>query len=198
MKITYNENPLHTTVELDDHEKEVFKLKLKLKEYEEILFDAHFHLQEDKQWFNLAGVRKTLNPDRWCTDDESPVDKRVNELFEHYIEELMSVHLGDCVCFAMSCSKCHAEQLLGIDTISGLGKYAANKIESMFRAGKNIHEAVDALDSYDPVYTGEGGWDKHGGKAAWDQHVPRWTTEAKHAAVWLRNYRDQHFPKEQA
>jgi hypothetical protein len=194
MKITYTENPLNTVVELDDHEKEVFKLKLKLKEYEEMLFDAHFHLQEDKQWFDIEKVRKALNPDHWCTDDESPVDKRVNEMFEHYLEELAGSHHGDCVCFAMTCSKCMAEDILGIWTIKGLGKHPAHKIDSLFRSGKNIHEAVDELEDYNPTYVPNEGWERAGGKTAWEQHLPRWQEEAKVAAIWLRNYRDEHFP----
>jgi hypothetical protein len=48
MKITYTPNPLRTIVELDDHEKEIFKLKLKIDELEENLGSASLSLDPKK------------------------------------------------------------------------------------------------------------------------------------------------------
>jgi len=192
MKITYTPNPLNTIVELDDHELEVFRLKLKLKEYEDLLFSAHFHLQEDESWFDINRARKELDPVYWCTDDKSKLEERVDELLEHYVEELAGSHIGDCTCFAASCSKCNAESILGIDTIKGLGKHPGHKIQSVFNykdgdiwKERTMDEALELLRVYDPKPTGPG-WEKVGG---YEQYVPRWTQEAKHAYEWLLDYK---------
>ena len=54
MKITYNKNPLFTTVELDENEKKELWYKIKIKEMEELLFSAHFYLEE--KYFDLRAV----------------------------------------------------------------------------------------------------------------------------------------------
>lgn len=208
MKITWNENPMATTIELDDKEKEIFKLKLKLEIYEDLMFSAHWNLTRDAEYLTslprpqtVGQAReeaiKQLNPDYWCTDDVSPADKRVNELFEYYIADLQGHHAGDCTCVPCSCTKCHAESLLGIDTIKGLSKYAGSKISLVFSQWNPETEkhdlppvvlevALEKLRTYEP----KANW------AGYEAYVPRWKAEAKAAYKWLLAYRDQHFPKE--
>jgi len=143
MKITYTPNPLATIVELDDHEKEVLRLKLKIEVYEDMIFSAHWNLTRTAEY--LAGLPRPstiekareeaieeLDPDYWCSDEGSKLDARVEELLSHYLEELKLEHVGDCTCFPMSCSKCHAESMIGVDTIKGLGKHAGYRIQSVF------------------------------------------------------------------
>jgi hypothetical protein len=201
LKITWNKNPLFTTIELDDHEKQIFWYKIKVKEMENYMFSAHFHLEEG-QYYDLSRARKSLDPEFFLsaeTDQEerSGLDKRVDELLEMYLNDFMGSHCGDCTCVPMSCTKCHGESILGIDTIKGISKHSLHKIEGAF--GKNnersINEAIAQLENYgekllegpskddDPV------WKKVGG---WSAHVPRWTAEAKHAQEWLVNYRAEH------
>ena len=55
MKITYNKNPLLTTVELDENEKKELWYKIKIKEMVEILFSAHFYLEE--KYYNLQKAK---------------------------------------------------------------------------------------------------------------------------------------------
>jgi len=214
MKITYNKNPLKTTVELDDHEKEVFRLKIKVKELEEDLSSASIYLDpKNASWVMnstprrpqghtletlIEEVRKDyLDMDYMFGEkgEEHSLDKRVDMLLEHYLEELMGWHVGDCTCVPCSCSKCHAESILGIDTIKGLGKHSAYKVDSAFGKDneKTIDEALESLRNYDPKPTGPG-WDKLGG---YEQYVPRWKAEAASAYEWLLNYRNTHF-KEQS
>jgi hypothetical protein len=145
----------------------------------------------------LEAARKSADPQYYCTDEKSDIDKRCDQLLEHYVTELQGHHVGDCTCVACSCSKCHAESLLGINTISGLGKHPANSINGAFGKDnqKSIDEAIDYLANYkiDPAnYTGEA-WKKLGG---YEQFVPRWLAETKHAHDWLVNYKNEHF-KEQ-
>lgn len=153
MKITYTPNPLRTIVELDEHEIEVLRLKLKLEQYEDMMFGAHWDLTRDEKY--LAGLPKpktveqsrqeaidALDPKHWCTDEPSKVDKRVEELLQHYLEELRGSHLGDCTAFPMSCSKCHAESVLGIDTLKPYpGKSVLYALES------NFWERLDEKDA---------------------------------------------------
>ncbi len=184
MKITYNKNPLYTTIELDEQEKKDFWNQIKIREMEDLLFDVHFHLEEG-EYFDIEKARKAVNPDYYLTDEKSPLEKRCDMLLETYLEELQSFHIGDCTCVAWSCMKCHAESILGIDTIKGLPKHSAYKINSAFgeKNSKTIEEAIEYLANYEPTATWEG----------WEQHVPRWKAEAKVAHDWLVNYKNEHF-----
>lgn len=207
MKITYTPNPLCTIVELNEHEIELLRLKIKLEQYEDMIFSAHFALTSRlKDMGSLKAITvekaieeatKELDPAYWC-EDENKLDRRVNELLEHFLEELKSSHAGDCTCFAMSCSKCHAESKLGIDTIKGLGKHPGHKIQSAFsyKEGdvwkeRTLDEALAILKDYDPKPQAGSGWDKVGG---FEAHIPRWKAEAKAAYEWLLAYRNEHFP----
>lgn len=212
MKITYAENPLLTTVELDDHEKQLFRYKLMVKELiDNHLFTAHFYLTQPDM-LDVERAKQAVDPDYYLGDEDgddtagSKLEKRVDSLLEHYLEELQSSHCGDCTCVAMSCSKCHAEGILGIDTLKPYpGKHQLHKIDGAFRykdgeewRNHSIEEAIAKLESYDPKLTDPDtspGWAKVGG---FEAHVPRWKAEAASALAWLKNYRDTHFPKEQA
>jgi hypothetical protein len=192
MKINYHKNPLYTTIDLDEHEKQMLWHKIKINEMEELLFTAHFNAEEGK-YFNLAEVRRVLNPEYYCNDEKSGLDKRVDMLFDYYLDDLQSSHAGDCTCVACSCSKCQVESLLGIDTIKGLGKHSAYKIDSAFGKNneKSLDEALETLANYNPV-KGEG-WERST-QEEFDKHIPRWKAEAKVAYEWLVNYKKEHFP----
>lgn len=223
MKITYTPNPLRTIIELDDHEKEVFKLKLKIEQLEEDIFAAAYELDpKNANWTMssshrhpngrtqeelIAGVLSDhLDTSYLYSEGEYKgrgLDARVDELFGYYVDDLRGSHAGDCTCVACSCTKCHAEGMLGIDTIKGLEKHAAHKIQAAFdyREGdewktRSLDEVLEILRTYEPGKPSpesEAAWAKAGG---WEQHVPRWTKEAKAAYEWLLNYRNEHFPKE--
>ena len=149
MKITYNKNPLLTTVELDENEKKELWYKIKIKEMEEILFSAHFYLEE--KYFDLERAKDDLDPDYYC-----------------------------------------------IDTIKGLGKHTAYKINAAFGTNneKSIDEAIEYLANYDPKPKDpeSDAWKKLGG---YEQYVPRWKEEAKMAHDWLVNYKINIFAKNQ-
>ncbi len=192
MKITYNKNPLYTTIELDEHEKKELWYKIKVEQLEELIFGAHFHLKEGK-YFDLEKARKEVDPEYYCTDEKSPLDKRCDELLAYYLDDLQSCHVGDCTCVPCSCSKCHAESLLGIDTIPGLGKHSAYKVDAAFGKDneRSIEEAIAYLANYEPAPPSDPKtWEKVGG---YEQHIPRWKAEAKVAHDWLVNYKNTHF-----
>jgi hypothetical protein len=142
VKITYAENPLDTKVELEPHEIELLRLKIKLEEYEDMIYGAYFDLTARLRDMGplkalsleqaVEEAKKVLDPDRWIEDD-SKLNKRVDGLLKHYLEELQGSHLGDCTAFPMTCSKCLAEGMLGINTFGTYpGKAVLHAIERAF------------------------------------------------------------------
>jgi hypothetical protein len=186
MKIIYNKNPLRTTVELDEIEKKEFWYKIKINEMTNLLYEAHFFLEE-----NLEKVKKAVDPEYYSSENNE-LDKRCDLLLEQYLNDLQDIHVGDCTCVAMSCSKCHAESILGIDTIPGLKKHSSYKIDGAF--GKNnektIEEAIESLKNYKVNIENPKEWDRLGG---YEQYIPRWMEEAKDAHDWLVDYKNRHF-----
>lgn len=200
MRIVWQPNPMRTRVELDEADKRVFRLSIKVEELEERLSSAHFDLDPAmREWAQKAlkrdesleaCVERARYHLRSATEEgEKALEERVDMLLSHFLEELAGEHDGDCTCVPCSCSKCHAESLLGIDTIEGLGKHPGSKISGMFRARPGepeptIDEVIEKLRNYAPVNTSSSWPDED-----FQKHVPRWIEEAKHAHAWLLNYK---------
>src|SRR6185369_3125953 len=85
-------------------------------------------LDEARRWLNLSYLLDDEPGTNGKTFSES-LDQHVSD----YVVELAGEHSGDCVCFPCSCVKCHAESLLGVDTIPGLGKHSAYKVGAAFK-----------------------------------------------------------------
>lgn len=186
MRIIWTPNPLFTRVELDEHDREKLKLRIEISELHDLLGEACFCLKDGDR-FDLERARRAVLYENW-TGKGNPTARRVDELFEHYVEELVGQHVGDCTCFPATCSKCLAEDMLGINTMKGLGKHSAIKINSAFggTADGDMDEAIRRLESYEPKADFDG----------WEAHAPRWRAEAKAALKWLKAYRDEHFATE--
>ena len=211
MKITYTPNPLDTTIELDELEIERFRLKIKIKELEDLMYGAYFELAyRSKDMGSLKALsqneiieaaKKSLDPDYWLEDEEgrtdhSKLDSRVDRLLKHYLEELSGSHVGDCTCVPMSCSKCHAESVLGVDTLAPFpGKHSMYYIASVFsrwnpetqehdRPEVSLDEAIEKLRTLKPTASWSG----------WEAHADRWAKEVKIAYEYLLQYRNKHFP----
>ena len=195
MKINYHKNPLYTTIDLEENEKKELWYKIKVAEIEELLSSAAFSLEEG-QYFDLERARKAVETEYYWPEDDgkSSLDKRCDKLLEHYLQELQSYHVGDCTCVACSCSKCHAESLLGINTMPGIGKHSAYKVSGAFGKDnhKTIDEAIESLSKFeiDPEKYNTESWKKLGG---YEQYVPRWKAEQEHAHAWLIQYKNEHF-----
>ena len=195
MRLIWNENPLNTVVELDEHDTEVLRLKITIDQMRWRLLGAHFHLLERR--LDLDRARQECDSDYFYNEEggleNSPLEQRVDMILEEYVKCLKLPHVGDCTCVACSCDKCHAEDLLGIHTTRGLGKHEASKIQSAFgekykpwKRTRNINEAIEYLENYDAAKTPPD-WE------GWEPHVDRWNTEAKNACKWLKKYRNERF-----
>lgn len=135
---------------------------------------------------DLWWLREAMEMDR--DDDASP--SWMNKLHDAYVEALRDVHVGDCTCVPCSCLKCWAESYLGIDTMPGLGKSLAYKVDAAFgdTDERTIDEAIKWLANYDPKPTSPM-WD--GKEKLWESCLPRWRDEARQACAWLVAYRDR-------
>lgn len=174
MKITHTPNPLCTVVELDEHEQREMWHKIRFNEMVDMLFTVHYELTCKKEGPDMERIKKEVDPDYYLEEKErTGLDKRCDMLLQHYLDELRFSHSGDCTAFPASCSKCHAEQYLGIDTIPGVGKSIGHQLYHHFNykdgetwKERTLDEVLDRLAA-----------SPHGG--------------ATHA--WLLAYRDKHF-----
>lgn len=189
MKISYRPNPLRTIVEVDPHDRQLMVLRLQVEHLEDLLTGVQIRLQEGHTLFSVEAARQEAarvdHHEMWAAET-------VGQL----ILALQDEHEGDCTCTPCSCLKCHAEELLGIRTIAGLGKHRAYQIRAAFTGEEDSREgltrALAKLDNYAPIR--QGGWLDRPAEE-WEAHLPRWREEAQEAASWLRGYRDVHFAR---
>lgn len=190
MKITWNENPLDTKIELDDVDRKLLRARLQVESYKELLFDIEYALKgEDGPYKSMVLQERVQDALDRIAEYEKSTNASIEEAAIDYEKELQGTHVGDCTCVPCSCSKCFAEEILEINTIAGLGKHSAYKVDSAVRKSGSISGAIEQLQNYDPAYDPKSNFDK----ATWDLHVPRWKKEAEHALNWLIAYREEHF-----
>jgi hypothetical protein len=191
MKITYKDNPLESTIELDESEQRELWLKIKIQELEYLLECAYF--ESNKEDFDISCIRKEVDMDYWestAVGQKSKIDLRVDEIFNYHLDDLTSSHAGDCTCYPCSCCKCHAERLLGIDTIKGLSKHKASYILSAFKEFNTIDGVINSLENYIPDRA-KYGWSRVSDKQ-WDTHALAAVECAKHAGEWLKQYKQNY------
>lgn len=163
--VDIDENPLKTRIRLDDYG----RLRLRLGMLEDALESANAVIKLARQ-----------EPDAKWLEAPMPDAAGVLAFFTHMERALLDVHAGDCTCVPASCLKCHAEGMLGISTIPGLGKYEGHAIQMAFGqlpAGATRADAVHWLRTAPIVGT----WD------GWEAHASRWRRERVNAASWLES-----------
>lgn len=204
MKITYHENPLRTIVELDEHDREVLWLKIKIEELQNRLFNVNFHLTEER-YFDIEAAKRSSNPADYMQEDDqekTAVDKRVDALFDAYVKELAGWHSGDCTCVPCTCMKCMAEGVLGVDTLSPFpGKQVLAKVDSAFLSYENgekkersLSEALDYLRDHRISRQKPDAWRTT--QEEYEKHIPRWEAEQARAYEYLKNHAKEHFPEQ--
>jgi hypothetical protein len=187
MEILWNENPLKTSIDLDKNDIEIFRLKLRIEHLTESAYSAYFHLKNETSDADPTAAAKALSTlEELFGHDNSLSDDP--PFFEVYLTELKKgYHCGDCTCVPASCAKCAAEEILGVNTIKGLGKHQARLIDSAFNNGANrtIDDVIDYLERYEPK--------NPGGQFAMspeeiDKLMNAWRSQARSARDWLIQY----------
>lgn len=178
MRIVWNENPLKTQVHLDAPDLKLLKTAIKYDDAYMTLIDISNYVDKDN--INLKAINKVLS-EYFIRDDADEYDSDL----EYYIDALLDTHMGDCTCVPAGCVKCRAEDLLGINTIKGLSKYAANYIVMAFRDDRSISEALEYLKNYEPDIGDEL---KKMYPDTWKELEKRWKANADKAYEWLLGY----------
>ena len=111
-------------------------------------------------------------------------DKEVDHRFKIYHEALQEEHMGDCTYVSCSCVRCHAENILGVDTIKGLSGNPGHYINMAFRKTNDINEAIKYLENYELNEKDLG---------TYAEYAETWKLQARHAAKLLTKYRNEHF-----
>lgn len=182
MKINWHEHPFLTTVELDDRDKEYLLLSYQRDEYEDILFDIEIHIDDER---DINDIKKVLS--RYADICNLVVD---SEKIQYLIDELNYPHMGDCTCDSISCIRCRVEDLVGIDTLKGLGPHAARKVKAAYgeNANRTIDEAIECLEKV-PHYERPDTWPKD---LRYDAYIPQWENDRQSALKWLKQYKQEH------
>lgn len=181
MEILYNQNPLHTSIELNDMERMNLWHIIKAEELQERMYDAYFLLTNER-FYDVNKAISRLDPNYYLSNDKPDIDKRVDELYDEYLSSLSEPHCGDCTCVACSCIKCHAEDKIGVNTLQGLGQMSAYTIQMAFGGhygNRTLPEALDILKNGDDS----------------DPQLAKQSTHRIAAFNWLLEYKDKHFPE---
>lgn len=152
MRIIYTQNPLGSYFDLSEQEKIEFKQKLYV-----------YHTDEEEE-------------------SQEEATKWAEHQYPYFIEALTSgeEHWGDCTKVCCSCTKCHAEDVLGVSTVEGIKNF--HYISGVFGKDTTLDEAIEKL-SKDAEYNEE--WHK--------PHIERWTKERSAALESLIWYREKYF-----
>lgn len=198
MRIEWNIDPLSTKVFLDSGDRKYMRQNIRL---EAALSAINYRDLRDraKTPEDAEMYAKYIKGYDDIAFDEDDVSARTYEEVAMYEEELLSSHVGDCICFACSCYKCRAEGYLDINTIEGLGQHEGSKIDACFtdtsskpwkRVERTSAEVIALLS--EPISRVKNEHWKNEPQEAWDACIPRWEKERKYALMWYQNYIEEH------
>lgn len=138
-------NPLASIIEIDDRDKEFIRMKHKISEMEELMWNAHRDRNDPEK------VHHWLEP-KYLLDGE--FDKSIDDYVNVLILELAGQHGGDCTAFPAGCGKCLVEDYLGITTVP-FSKGVGHAIDYAFRYGKTVKNSMRILKEWDNPYAYE-------------------------------------------
>ena len=190
MKINWNQNPFWTTVDLDDRDKRMILLAYQNEEYTNILCSLDMDINGKYNTEPLTDMEKIKEEvHKWESICNLTVDSP--EIMQ-YISFINETHFGDCTCVPCSCVRCWAEDMLGINTMKGLGKHQASKILGAFgkEGNRTIDEAIESLEQ-PTSYIKTDAW-KSFTQEQYESHIPRWENERVTAIEWLKKYKEEH------
>ncbi len=186
MKIIYDQNPLKSIIELNDDEKRILKLNIKIDALYDGIYDALYYIDTD---LDLTKQSLTNCVQSEVVENNINLDEEVEQMYDSLIDSITQSHNGDCICEPMTCAKCLAEGFIGISTTKGINKYALYYISSAFgddgtntisQALVNLKIPFEIIDG-DDEYT--------------ISNKTKWNDERNKAYNWLLTYKDTHFPK---
>lgn len=185
MRIVWNKNPLRQTFELTEADREIFRLKAKLADYEFAIADAERHLDPGPSGTKRVDPARALEALR-DAESETMSSAALVEAMLRELEE--GWHVGDCTCVSASCMRCAAEEILGTSTIEGLRKHPAAYVAGAFGPDNSatLDEAIRALDGYEPIR--DGPW-LDCPQDEFDRHAARWRADHERARDWLLRHR---------
>ena len=143
-------HPLLTEVQLDDRAKREFTLLFALRQME----DKMWEISHDLDNGDYAGARDEVS--RFTSssmhDGEHTSNYNYWERYSnlhhvnYYLDAIVNdPHEGDCTAIACSCVRCHAEQILDVDTTRGLGKRALRMVPGI------LERFPDGYKDCDPI-----------------------------------------------
>lgn len=188
MKINWNSNPLHTTIDIDEQDIEKILLYTQCEDFSNILCELELRLEGrlgQETPLTVEEIKKTIKP--WSSIRNRDIH---HDDVQYLVQALQGEHFGDCTCDACSRIKCQAEDTLGIRTTEGLGKHSARKIRGAFglKSENTIDQALEIL-AKKPDYVKPATWPDVVG---YEIHIPRWEEERIAAYEWLKNYKERH------
>lgn len=191
MKINWNQNPFLTSVEIDERDEQMILVAIQNEKYTSLLCNLDMELDGKFNWPALTDLDEIKRQvDRWSAICNLEID---SEEVQMYIYGLSTPHMGDCTCVPCSCIRCQVEEMLGINTLQGLGKHQAYKVQGAFgkEGSKSIDEAINSLNK---PYTIENRSDSYRDYSEEDYNnlLVRWNSERESAIRWLQQYRERH------
>ena len=198
MRIEWQLNPLTTKVLLDDSDRKALRLAIRLEAALNAISyrDLRDRAKTPEEAERYAKYLKEYDDTAF---DEDSVSAGTDIDVAAYEADLQGDHVGDCICFACTCTKCMAESYLGIDTIRGLGKHEAAKIDACFtdastkpwsRRDCTAAQVIEELSKPTPREKNEH-W-KNASQEQWDACIPRWEAERERALAWYKRYAEEH------
>lgn len=150
MRFIYNQNPLATEIYLDEKDIKIARLKIEIKDLEDSIFSAQFHLDQPQFRDQNKTNWHIQQPKLYTEEREKMLDDRTKE----EIRSLIQPHAGDCICLPCTCEKCYITDILDIDELgykSGkFNKYVGYLIHSSFQKASTCSEAIEYLSKNPP------------------------------------------------
>lgn len=162
MKIIYTENPLYIKVFLTDAEKRLLFWNYAYSRADDSIWMLRSDLEPivDGEGYNMEKVKKhynrdylerlVINPLRTVYDSLKNISDNMTVLeykestITDFIDALQDRHAGDCCRIPSPCLKCWAEDILGIDTLTGCRPIYP--LHMAFSNDRSIDQAIEYLE----------------------------------------------------
>lgn len=188
MIIHWHQNPFMTRLGLDERDHLMILNAYQNEEYSEILCRLNMGFDGTYGTPILTDVEDVKDiASGWADICNLTIE---SERIQAIISYANMEHMGDCICVPCSCMRCQVEEMLGINTLKGLGKHPASKVQGAYGkdGSKTIDEAI-AILATDREYRKPDTWPDSVG---YEKYIPRWENERLSAVVWLKAYKEEH------